>query len=354
MDSLKMIKDLSNCYGAPGFEDNVLEVVNNYKGNLSFKKDSLMNCYLNLAEKENNKMTVMLDAHLDEVAFMVQSIAENGLINFIPLGGWVAHNVPAHLVMIKTQENKYVKGVVTSKPPHFMTAQEREKKIEMSDLQIDVGATSRDEVINEFKISVGAPIVPYVNFEYNERNGIMMGKAFDNRLGCAAVIDALKKLENENLQVNTVGALAAQEEVGTRGAQITSNTVKPDIAIVFEGSPADDVYRNKYTMQCGLNCGPQIRHRDSSYISNHKFITFAKKIAAENNITCQHAVRLSGGTNAGKIHISNEGVPTLVLGIPTRYAHTHYCYSSYKDFNNTVDLAVEIIKNIDNKIISSF
>lgn len=354
MDTIEMIKKLSDCYGAPGFEDNVLEVVENYKEDLSFKRDSMMNCYLNLSQKDDDKMTIMLDGHSDEVGFMVQSISEKGLINFIPLGGWVAHNIPAHLVMIKTIENKYVKGIVTSKPPHFMTAKEREKKIEISDLQIDVGATSRDEVINEFKISVGAPIVPFVNFEYNERNGIMMGKAFDNRLGCAAVIEVLKRLKKEKLPINVVGALAAQEEVGTRGAQVTSNTVKPNLAIVFEGSPADDTTTDKYTMQCGLKHGPQIRHRDNSYVSHHRFITFAKKIAAEYSISCQETVRLSGGTNAGKIHLSNGGVPTLVLGIPTRYAHTHYCYASYEDFENTVTLAVEIIRKLNTDIIDSF
>lgn len=354
MKTIDMIKDLSNSYGTSGFEDNVLKVVNSYKENVSFVNDSTMNCYLNLEKRDPRKMTLMLDAHLDEVGFMVQSIDKKGLINFIPLGGWIVNNIPAHLVMIKTINGDYVKGIVTSKPPHFMTTMEREKKLDISDLQIDVGATSREEVINEFKIDIAAPIVPFVDFEYNERNGIMMGKAFDNRLGCAAVIQILKQLQDENLSINIIGALAAQEEVGTRGAEITSNVIKPDLAIVFEGSPADDVYTDKYTMQSGLGHGPQIRHRDSSYVSHHKFITFAKKIADESNIKCQNAVRLSGGTNAGKIHLSNEGVPTLVLGIPTRYVHTHYGYASFKDFQNTVSLAIEIIRNLNVDIINSF
>lgn len=354
MKTLNMIEDLSNACGAPGFEDNVLDVVQDYRGDLSFEKDSMMNCYLNLENKDPKKMTIMLDAHLDEVGFMVQSIDEKGLINFIPLGGWVVSNIPAHLVMVKNTDGDYLKGIVTSKPPHFMTVEEREKKLQISDLQIDLGATSREEVIADFKIDIGAPIVPFVDFEYNERNGIMMGKAFDNRLGCAAVIEILKRLKNEDLPVNLVGALAVQEEVGTRGAEITSNLIRPDIAIVFEGSPADDIYRDKYTMQAGLGYGPQIRHRDSSYISHHKFIDFGKRIAKENHIKCQHAVRLSGGTNAGKIHLSNKGVPTLVLGIPTRYVHTHYGYASFLDFQETVDLAVEIIKNIDEDVFDSF
>jgi len=354
MRVINMIKDLSNSYGAPGFEDNVLEVVKDYKGNLSCERDSMMNCYLNLENKDPNKLTIMLDAHLDEVGFMVQFIDEKGLLSFIPLGGWVANNIPAHLVMVKNTDGDYIKGIVTSKPPHFMTQAEREKNLDISDLQIDLGATSRDQVINNFKIDIGAPVVPFVDFEHNEKTGIMMGKAFDNRLGCAAVIETLHQLEGENLFVNVVGALATQEEVGTRGAEVTAEKVKPDLAIVFEGSPADDIYTNKFTMQAGLNYGPQIRHRDSSYISHHRFIDFAKKIAKDNNIECQHAVRLSGGTNAGKIHLSNEGVPTLVLGIPSRYVHTHYGYASLKDFQNTVALAVEIIKNLNKDVIDLF
>lgn len=354
MKTINMIKSLSDSYGAPGFEDNVLDIVEDYKEGLLFTKDSMMNCYLNLGDEDPNKKTIMLDGHLDEVAFMVQSIDEKGLINFIPLGGWIASNIPAHLVMIKNTEGEYIKGITTSKPPHFMTKSEREKDLEISDLQIDLGATSREEVINEFKIDVGAPIVPLVDFEYNKKTGIMMGKAFDNRLGCAAVIATLKKLKDQKLPINAIGALAAQEEVGTRGAEITSRKVKPDLAIVFEGSPADDIYTDKYTMQCGLKHGPQIRHRDNSYISHHRFIAFAQKTAKENSIKYQNAVRVSGGTDAGKIHLSNDGVPTLVLGIPTRYIHSHYSYASFEDFENTVDLAVAIIKSLNDDTINSF
>lgn len=354
MHTLKMIEDLSNSYGAPGFEEDVLETVQSYKGDLSYQRDSMMNGYLNLENKSGKKMTIMLDGHLDEVAFMVQSIDEKGLLHFIKLGGWVDHNIPAHLVMVRNDDGEYIQGIVTSKPPHFMTEEERAKKITFQDLQIDVGATSREEVINEFKISVSAPVVPDVTFRYNKRNQIMMGKAFDNRLGCAAVIETLKRLQDEDIAIHVVGALAAQEEVGTRGAQVTANRVKPDLAIVFEGSPADDLYRDQYATQAALHGGPQIRHRDNSYVSHQGFIRFAKSIAKKNKIICQDAVRLSGSTNAGRIHLSNEGVPTLVLGIATRYVHSHYCYASYRDFEDTVQLAVEIIKGLTEEVIQSF
>ncbi len=351
---IELIKDLSNAYGAPGFEDEVLEVVERYKGNMKYERDKMMNVYLSYGKRDENKPTIMLDGHLDEVAFMVQFIDAKGLIKFIPLGGWVVDNIAAQLVMVKNREGNYIKGIVSSKPPHFMTQEERNKKIDIEMLSIDVGATSREEVINDFKIEVGAPIVPFVEFEYNKKNGTMLGKAFDNRLGCAAAIEVMKRLEREALKVNLITALATQEEVGTRGAYVTSNRVKPDIAIVFEGSPADDTFTDTYRTQCGLNLGPQIRYRDSSYVSHHRFISFAREVAEESNIPYQNAIRLSGGTNAGRIHLSNKGVPVLVLGIPVRYVHTHHCFAKIKDLENTVKLAVEIIKKMDKEICDAF
>jgi len=349
MNDLELIKALSNAYGAPGNEDNVLELVKEVCEDLNTSNDSLMNTYL---QRDNTKkpFTIMLDAHMDEVAFMVQSITSKGQIKFVPLGGWVAYNIPAHLVMIKSNDGNYVKGIVSSKPPHFMSAEEKAKNITLDQLTIDVGASSRQEVLDLYKISVGAPIVPFVDFDFNDQSNIMMGKAFDNRLGCAAVIQAIRNY-SDNETIHVIGALAVQEEVGTRGAQVTSNRVKPDLAIVFEGTPADDVYLDD-TAQGALGKGPQIRFRDNSYVSHHRFIEFAHQVAEKNKIPYQDAIRVSGGTNAGKIHLSNQGVPTLVLGVPSRYIHTHHGYANLIDFKNTVKLAVEIINNLDEESIN--
>jgi putative aminopeptidase FrvX len=127
---------------------------------------------------------------------------------------------------------------------------------------------------------------------------------------------------------------------------VTARTVRPNLAIVFEGSPADDIYYDEFTAQGCLKKGTQIRHMDRSMVSNPRFIGYAKKLAKEKGIAYQSAVRAQGGTNAGKIHLSNNGVPTLVLGIPVRYAHTHYGYSAAVDVDATVDLAVAVIKNL--------
>lgn len=354
MADLKLIEALSNAYGAPGFEDDVIEVVLKHKGKLKAKRDNLKNLYLYPENYDASKPTVMLDAHLDEVAFIVSYIDSNGLLGIEMLGRWEWYNVSAHLFMVRAKGGQYVKGIIGSKPPHFLTPEEREKGLKMTDLKVDIGATSRDEVINAFGIEVGAPIVPHVQFDYNEGNQTMLGKAFDNRLGCAAVIETLKALENEELSVNVIGALAAQEEVGLRGATVTAKRVDPDFAIVFEGTPSDDYAKPVELSQARMGHGPQIRHKDSSYIANEEWIKLANHVSTANDIPVQHAVREGGGTNAGKIHLNNLGVPVLVLGVPSRYAHTHHLFASFNDYTDTVKLAVESIKAIDEPFLNQF
>lgn len=348
MVNIKAIEQLSNAFGPSGFEDDVVKVIEKYSTGLEIEVDSMNNVYSRLKSNSGNRPIIMLDCHLDEVGFMVQAITAKGLISFLPLGGWVTTNIPAHPVLIQNSKGEFIKGITTSRPPHFMKEADRDKKLVLDDIYIDVGAVSREEVLNDFFIEPGNAVVPDVNFYYNRHNGVMLGKAFDNRMGCLCVIEVMQRLKEEKLNVDVIGAYAAQEEVGTRGAEVTARMVKPDLAIVFEGSPADDVYYDEFTAQGCLKKGTQIRHLDSSIVSNPHFIKFAKEIAKEKNISYQSAVRARGGTNAGKIHISNKGVPTLVLGIPARYAHTHYCYSSEFDINATVELAVEVLKNLTN------
>lgn len=285
---------------------------------------------------------------------MVQAIKPNGTLQFIPLGGWVENNIPAHKVKVRNAKGTYISGVVASKPPHFMTAEEKGKNLPISAMVIDVGATSAKQVVEEFEIRVGAPVVPDVTMEYNEQNGVMLGKAFDCRLGCACVLETLKQLKGESLAVDVVGEFSTQEEVGTRGAQVGAQTVKPDIAIVFEGSPADDTFTPDYLIQTALGRGPMLRHIDARMITNPRFIRYAIDLGAQLGIPVQEAVRTGGSTNGAPIHLANMGVPVIVIGLPVRYIHTHHCYASFCDFENSVKLAVEIIKRLNADIIKGF
>lgn len=351
MNIIKLIEELTTAFGPSGFEEDLLEILKKYLKDFDLENDSMNNAYAKFKNSGKKNFTVQLDAHTDEVGFMVQSILDNGTLAIVPLGGWVLTNVPAHLVGIRNRNGKIIEGITGSTPPHFMTEEERNSPLNIEKIFIDIGAMSYEEVVEDFKIEPGAPVAPIVDFRYDKIHDLIRGKAFDNRLGCACIVETMNRLKDKNLNVNIVGAFAAQEEVGMRGAKVTSQKVKPDLAIVFEGSPADDLYFSKKQSQGALGNGVQIRHFDQSYIGNPEYIKLAKELAEKNNIRYQSAIRRAGSTNAGAIHLSNEGVPVLVLGVPSRYVHSHYNFARLSDFEATVDLAVKVIENLNDQNI---
>lgn len=353
--NLKMITELSNAKGVSGFEDQAVDIMRRYSEGLGvLKEDTLRNLYIYRNGNTGNRPVVLLDAHSDEVGFMVQSIKPNGTLQIIPLGSWVTYNVPAHKVWVRNAIGEYIPGIIGSKPPHYMSEQEKKSTLEFGQLTVDVGASSKEEAVRDFKLRIGEPIIPYVKFEYNDKQDIMMGKAFDNRLGCSSIISSLKALEEEELSVDVVAGFASQEEVGARGAAVTARVTRPDVAIAFEGCPADDTFVDSYEAQTMLKKGPMLRHIDAKMITNPRFQRFALDLAAKMNLPVQEAVRTGGSTNGGPIHISNAGIPTIVIGVPVRYAHTHYGISTYYDFDISVKLACEILKGINEETIRSF
>ena len=253
MKNIELLEKLSNLHGAPGHEDDVIAFIKNEFKNIPTKRDSINNLYLgNLSQTKPN---IALDCHSDEVGFIVEGINKNGTITFLPLGGWFIANIPAHAVIIKNFKGEYIKGVVASKPPHFMTPEEKNRLPKLEELVIDIGTSSYEETVEIYGIEVGNPITPDVTFSYDEKIDIMRGKAFDNRLGCAIVTKILDTLYKKDLDVNPIGIISSQEEIGLRGAQVAANTVSPDFAIIFEGSPADDSFKDSFSSKGALGKG---------------------------------------------------------------------------------------------------
>lgn len=354
MLDMQLLHELSQAHGVSGHEDEVIktiaEHVKAHTPSIHTEADPMMNLFLTYNRPldevvSDSEPRIMLDAHSDEVGLMVQSIDEKGLINFIPIGGWIPTTLPAHRVHIKTKTGEYITGIVSSKPPHFLSEAERNAALKMEHLKIDVGASSRDEAVNDFGIDVGQPIVPVSEFDYNAKTGLVRGKAFDNRIGCFCLTELMKKLDGRPLPVEVVGAVAAQEEIGTRGAKVTAERVKPALAIVFEGTPADDTVACREEMQGAIGKGVQIRCRDNSYLANYRLVQYACELAEKEGIAFQKAVRTGGGTNAGPIHLSGQGVPTLVLGVPVRYIHTHNGFLRHADILTAVKLAETVVMN---------
>lgn len=352
MINLNILEDLSNAFGPSGFEEEVVKAVKKHSEGLTIRNDAMHNVYASMkAENSTDRRPVlMLDAHLDECGFMVQSIQDNGLLSIVTLGGFHLTSLPAHAVVVRTEDGRKHRGITTSKPVHFLTAEQKaDNSLKIEDILIDVGACSREEVIRVYGIHPGDPVVPDVTYEYHEENGVCFGKAFDNRLGCLCMIETMKalKAEEDKLAVRVEGAFAAQEEVGTRGAAVTAQQVKPDLAIVFEGSPADDSWFQPGIAQGVMRGGVQIRHLDNSYVSNPEFIRFAHEIGNIHGISYQDAVRRGGSTDAGKISLTGQAVPVLVLGIPSRYVHSHYNFCAEADIEAAINMAVEVIRGLN-------
>jgi putative aminopeptidase FrvX len=353
--NLALIEALSNAPGVSGFEDEVVSLLRRHAAPLgAVSEDAMRNLYIKRPSPREGLPVLQLDAHSDEVGFMVRAIKPNGTLDFIPLGGWPEASIPSHRVLVRNREGAYIPGVVASKPPHYMSEAERKVLPEITSMAIDIGASSDREVREEYRISVAAPVVPDVAFEYRAAQDVMIGKAFDNRLGCAAIVATLQDLAGADLGVELIGAFAAQEETGLRGATVTAQQVKPDIAICFEGCPADDTVVESYAVQTALKRGPMLRHIDARMITNPRFQRFTLDLAAEKGIPVQEGVRTGGSTNGGIIHLSGKAVPVIVIGIPSRYIHTHYGIASYGDFEKAVTLACELIRALNGSIIGGF
>lgn len=353
--TLQMIAAISNANGVSGFEDDVVSEILPYAEQVGETKvDRMRNVFIRRKENTGSRPVVQLDAHSDEVGFMVQAICPNGTLRIIPIGGWVSHNIPAHKVWVRNRYGKYIPGLTASKPPHFMTEQERKAPLDIKDITVDVGAVSREEAIEVYGIRIGEPVAPDVTFTYAEDTDLMVGKSFDCRLGCAAILKTMHELAGQELAVDIVGACASQEEVGVRGATVTAQVIQPDLAIVFEGCPADDTCVEPYMVQTAIKRGPMLRHIDARMITNPRYQRYALDLAEKLGIPVQDAVRAAGSTNGAAIHLTGRGVPVIVIGVPVRYAHTHYGVSAYADFDNAVKLACEILKRADADLIESF
>ena len=348
MDSIKLIKELTQAFGPPGYEEDVVAVAEKYvPAGYTPKRDSLMNYYM---YKDNHKPaapTVLIDAHSDEIGLMVQAIKPNGAIVFHNLGGWVPMALLAQKMHIRNLEGELITGVIATRAPHFGGIAEAPK---LESLVLDIGASSREEVEEKYKIAPGCPIVPKTEFEI--QGDTMIAKAFDDRIGCAIVLEALEALKQSDIKI--VGALSSQEEVGLRGAKVVGNRVAPDFAICLEGAPADDTFAEPHLVQTRMGKGPMLRTIDNSMITNPRALKFVREVAAKEGIAVQEAVRTGGGTNGGALHLAGMGVPVIVISCPVRYAHSHNSMASFSDYKACAALTIAIVQGLSDEVVRGF
>ncbi len=346
--SISLLHQLTEAHGAPGHEAAVRDIFRAELGG-PFQSDRLGSLIYE-QKGSGDGPRVMITGHMDEVGFMVHSFTPDGLIRFTNLGGWWGHSLMAQRVRILTVAGEEILGVITSKPPHFLTPEERKHVLSLDKMYIDVGASSAQEVTEGMGIQMGDVVVPDSAFTQMHNPDFLMCKAFDNRVGVGLTIQATQQLAKLGHPNTILATATVQEEVGTRGAQTATAVAKPDIAIVMEGTPGDDLPgAPKDERQAVLGEGVQVRLMDPTAIAQRRLVQLVRDVVAQKSIPCQWAVRRSGGTDAKVIHLHDQGIPTVVLGVPARYIHTHNSIIKIQDYLTALELAVAIAQRLDHK-----
>jgi putative aminopeptidase FrvX len=350
-ETLTMLKDLTDAKGIPGNEREVREVMKKYIAPFAdeLTTDGLGSLIAKKVGKEGGPK-IMVAGHLDEVGFMITAIDDKGFLRFQTVGGWWGQVMLAQRVTIVTRKGD-VTGIIGSKPPHVLSAEARKKPVDIKDMFIDIGASSREEA-QEWGVRPGDMVVPYFEFTVMNNEKMLLAKAWDNRIGCAIAIDVLKQLQGVDHPNVVYGVGAIQEEVGLRGAKTAAFKIQPDIGFAVDVGIAGDTpgITEKEAMS-KMGQGPQVVVYDASMVAHKGLRDFVTDVADELNIPYQFESIPGGGTDAGSIHLTHNGVPALAITIATRYIHSHAAMLHRDDYENAVKLIVEVIKRLDRETV---
>jgi endoglucanase len=292
--------------------------------------------------KNGSKPEVMLAAHMDEIGFMVKHIDDRGFIRFTALGGWFSQIALGQRVAIHGNKG-VVYGVVGSKPPHLMKEDERKKIIEIKDMFIDFGVSSKEEA-SKMGVEVGSTIT--VDRTFVKTGNRLTGKAFDNRAGVAAMIQSVKQTKSKST-IYAVGTV--QEEVGLKGARTSAFALEPDAAIAIDVCIATDFPGGESAhMDIKLGKGPAITIADASgrgLIASRRVLEWLKSTAEKSRIPHQMEVAEGGTTDATAIHLTRAGIPTGVVSIPSRYIHSPVEMIDFEDLRNSSRLVAKALES---------
>jgi endoglucanase len=358
-----LLEELCNAFGPSGFEEEVQQIVRDHgqkfadevmfdrTGSVVFKKEGVP-----------NGPKIMLAGHSDEIGFVITGIAQDGYLQFHQLGGWWDQTLLAQEVLVRPfKGGEKVIGVIGAKPPHIISPSEGSKVVTKDQMYIDIGCKSKDEVL-ALGIRIGDPAVPYSFFRKVERtrnNGkktvLAVAKGLDDRIGVFVGLEVLRRLAEDDIShPNTVYVVSTtQEEVGLRGAKTAAQMIEPDVGFALDVDISFDV-PGATDMNQKMGEGVCISAGDSSMIPNPKLRRFVIEIAEERQIKHQTSFLKMGGTDAGMIHLTGMGVPSLFIGMATRHIHSHHGMLDLSDVENAVTLMVDVIRRLDRETVKSF
>ena len=345
-----LLETLSNAFGPSGCEDEVRRLLARA---LRDKVDDLQTDALGnlIAFKQGTgpepRLKVMVDAHTDEVGLMITRIDKNGMLGFRAVGGIDARLLMAKGVVVGEER---IPGVIIAPPVHLTEAKQRKQVIPIEQLAIDIGTSSADEAKGLVKMGDYAAFD--TRFQVLSEDGLrtVKGKAFDDRIGCAAAA----ALAKDEYAIDLYLSFSAQEEVGLRGARVAAFRIEPDLALALEGTICDDTPKKEdVSPTTELGKGPAITVMDRSFVADKRLVRLLTEVAEANDLPFQFKQPGLGGTDAGAIHLSKTGVPTAAVSVPCRYIHAPASMASLNDFDGLVALVKATLQALPEKWTSA-
>lgn len=341
---LKLLEKLCNACAVSGDEGEVRKIVlEELKGHAGdVRVDALGNVLVTRSGSGKKRLKVMVSAHMDEVGFMLVADDGEGLFRFETVGGIDVRQCPGKAVLIGKD---HLPGVIGARPIHLTTAEERKQNIPLDALRIDIGPGGG-------KVKPGDRATFATRFK---RNGpVLIAKAFDNRLG---VVTLLELVKNAPANIDLLAAFTVQEEIGLRGAKVAAYTFNPDLALVVDATPANDLPswdgEENISFNTKLGLGPAIYIADGNTFSDPRLVRHLSETAQTEGIPVQFRQPGGGGTDAGAIHKARAGVPSVSVSVPHRYSHTAASIARLDDWKNTLALLHAALKRLTSELLAS-
>lgn len=329
MKNEALLERLCLCIGVSGEEDAVraliLEEINNLADSVEITP--LGNIIAEKRGKNRAAQRLMLCAHMDEVGLVVTNITEDGFLKISAVGGVLPDVLSGRAVLV----NGKTPGVICAKPVHLMKGDEFEKPVPIDTLSVDIGADSCEAAAEFVRIGDNISFAPF----FESADGTVKAKALDDRVGCFILLELMREVPAFDMTF----VFSVQEEIGMRGAGTAAYSVKPDAAIVLEGTTAGDIAGvEPVDAVCKIGGGAAVAFIDKRTVFTRSFYQRALQIGREQGIPCQPKTASAGGNDAGSIHVSRGGVKTVTLAVPCRYIHGPVGLLRTEDIESTLRL----------------
>lgn len=343
--TFQLIKELTELQGISGHEGRVRDYMRQKMTPFvdEIHQSGLGNIFGIKKSNTEEAPRLMVAAHMDEVGFIVRSITDRGLFKVVPIGGWNPYTISAQRFTLQSKKGDIpvVSGAV---PPHLLRGDQNQTKVKADSILFDGGFTSKEEA-EEYGVRSGDPIVPQVETIRTVNGKSIFSKAWDNRYGCAAVIETLQAINDEELPSTLIMGASVQEEVGLRGIRGGIHEFQPDVFIAVDCSPANDTEKVN-PAEGELGQGFLLRIQDPGMITHKGLREFIEDTASTHKIPYQYFFS-KGGTDACAAHVMNKGVPSAVIGVPARYIHGHQTLFTISDYQAAKEMLLQVVKSFD-------